>query len=359
MGESCPAPSIQTGEFGFTFDVSVISESERIMEGVASLPTVDRENEIVLREALEKAIPYFMALPVQHLMHSERPVGLIEKMWFDDEGRLHNRYRIKNTPDADDVWDRVLNGELCKQSIAGRRLEGTASCKLRPWERTEPCITKALWLDSVTLCGTNAMNQGTWAEVVKAASEGLPILGPVAEFPAGNEAPAGTAVAETSAMLKNRVDGHESDGGKVTDDNSTEPQTFTKAEVEEHVSAAITKAIGSLVKAEDVQALVKAAIDDFAKASVEKLAPRIEAVEGAVEEMRKAGYVVKADVVAEVADLKKAFPELTERVTTMEKQVIEKSGPVVQIGDKPGKVPDYDIPRSAGDTVLLAKQGRL
>lgn len=344
--------------FEMEFDLSIISESERIMEGVCSLPTVDRENEIILREALEKAIPMFMVLPVQHLQHSERPVGLIEKMWFDDEGRLHNRFRIKNTPDCDDVWEsaqramvKIAKGEpvgsndLCKQSIAGRRLEGTASCKLRPWERTDPCITKALWLDSVTLCGGNAIHGDSWAKITKAVAEGLPIL---------------SASAETSAMLKNRVDGHESDGGKVTEDTATEPQTFTKAEVEEHVSAAITEAIGSLAKAEDVDRIVKGAIDDFSKAYVEKLAPRIEAVEGAVEEMRKAGYVVKTDVDAALADLKKAFPELTERVTNMEKQVIEKSGPIVSIGGDEGKgYKDFDIPRSAGDTILLAKQGRL
>lgn len=159
--------------YQMTFD-PYEEEGTRKIKGCASVPVPDRENEIVTREAIEAALPAFMELPVLHYWHSERPVGWVDKAYFDDEDRFHVEGRIKSTPDCDDIWDRIKSGEITQFSIFGRRREGNAFCRLDPEHRRQPCETSSLFLDSISVCpDTTAQNQQTYLEIAKAQPEGI------------------------------------------------------------------------------------------------------------------------------------------------------------------------------------------
>jgi len=152
----------------FVFDLHHLSENnERKVWGLASCPDIDREGEVILKKAIEESLHDFMALPIMHLNHTERPIGWFTKAEFRGQD-LYVEGRIKPTPDCDDVWNDVLSGKLSQWSIFGDRTNATPSCALDPSSRTEPCVTKALALYSITLCDRNtAINSKTFAEVMK------------------------------------------------------------------------------------------------------------------------------------------------------------------------------------------------
>jgi len=141
---------------------------DRLIRGCASVPKVDQENEIVVTDAISAALSDFMALPVLHLDHTERPIGLVTKAEIDNSGSLQIEAKIKPTECCNDVWDRIRAGDLTQFSIYGRRREGSNSCRLRPEHRTEPCTTSKLFLDSISICPKNmAINEDTFLEIVK------------------------------------------------------------------------------------------------------------------------------------------------------------------------------------------------
>ena len=158
-----------------TFDLSWAEENgERIIRGCASDPEEDKEKEIMLREALEEALPNFMYLPIIHLDHTERPIGLVKSAYFDTDDKFQIDGRVKPTSDCDDVWSRIKSGELSQYSIFGRRIEGSEACSLNPRFRDRPCITKRLHLDSISICPKgNAINPNTEVEVGEGVKKAL------------------------------------------------------------------------------------------------------------------------------------------------------------------------------------------
>jgi hypothetical protein len=159
----------------FVFDLNVLDNSSRKVYGIATSPDLDRENEAILKAALEGALPDFMQLPIMHLDHTERPVGWFTKAEFRGQD-LYVEACVKPTSDCDEFWDDVVKasraGKPYQFSIFGDRVECTPSCALHPDDpkrKQEPCITKALVLYSISICqpGT-AINPNTFAEVMKA-----------------------------------------------------------------------------------------------------------------------------------------------------------------------------------------------
>jgi hypothetical protein len=182
----------------FTFTVDVLGwdpESRRIW-GRASAPVPDGENEIIEAPALAEALPDFLALPVLMWDHTDRPVGLAPKAWFEGD-QFYIDGNLKPTSDCDDLAARLEAGEKFQFSIGGKRRAGSPSCRLRPEARREPCRTTALDLYSISLCprGT-AQNPTTFCEIRKAlAPETLMpdedmVMNPPEEAPAVEEAPA-------------------------------------------------------------------------------------------------------------------------------------------------------------------------
>lgn len=135
-----------------TFNPAIISESDRIISGVATAPIYDRENELITREAVEKALPDFMVCPVLTYNHLEFPIGIVTKAEFDSKNQLIIEAKIKKGSSVDDIWNMIKSGELNSFSISGRRVESTCTGD------GNPCITKALHLNAITICGDNRCN---------------------------------------------------------------------------------------------------------------------------------------------------------------------------------------------------------
>jgi len=157
--------------YEYKVDFSILSESSREIEGIATAPVMDHEKEIILKEAIEKALPDYLKLPVLHYNHTERPVGMVKEAKVLENGGLYVKAFIKDTKDADDVWNRISKGEINSFSIYGRRINASDECKIHPNKRTSPCITKSIFLDSITLCGENKINPATHFNIIKSILE--------------------------------------------------------------------------------------------------------------------------------------------------------------------------------------------
>jgi len=156
----------------YKIEFKVVDSTNRRIEGIATSPTIDKEKEIILKSAVESALPYFMKLPVMTYEHSERVVGMYDEFKFLPNGGLFVKGWIKDTRDADDVWDEILKGEINSFSIFGRRLKGNEVCKQHPTLRTSACITDELYIDAITLCSDNAINPDAGFNIVKSIIEG-------------------------------------------------------------------------------------------------------------------------------------------------------------------------------------------
>lgn len=142
------------------FNPTIINESKRIIQGVASAPVYDRQNELITADALKKAIHDFMVLPVLTVQHSQYVAGLVNDIWMDDHDRLCIKAHIKNTSDVDQVWDLIKAGKLNAFSITGGRKSSTCNVS------GAPCITDDLFINSITICGDNKVNPEAYFDVV-------------------------------------------------------------------------------------------------------------------------------------------------------------------------------------------------
>lgn len=162
------------------FEITRINTSTWEIEGVAHVETVDKDKETILIKAIEDSLPDFMELPILTVDHLERPVGLITKAWIEDL-RFHLTARVKSTADCADIRNRIQKAldntaiglppapdDLNSFSIKGLRTEYSPECLVPVGARTSPCVTKAIHLWAVTLCGGNARNPLAYFDVVKA-----------------------------------------------------------------------------------------------------------------------------------------------------------------------------------------------
>lgn len=176
--------------FSFELQHSTDGKSRKIW-GVASTEDRDREKEIISEGAITKALTDFMTLPIIHWYHTERPIGWLEKAKYGDvrdivqELGIHTNVddlpdrglvvmgELKNTPDTDDVWNAIEKGIVSEWSICGTRRSGSPECDVPTHRRTSPCITKAMYLWSISLCprGTG-QNRSNFAAIVKAMTSG-------------------------------------------------------------------------------------------------------------------------------------------------------------------------------------------
>jgi hypothetical protein len=93
-------------DFTFTVDVLGWDPETRRVWGCASEPVPDRENEIIEAPALAEALPDFLALPVLLWDHTDRPIGLTPKAWFEGD-RFFIDGNLKPTSDCDDISARA------------------------------------------------------------------------------------------------------------------------------------------------------------------------------------------------------------------------------------------------------------
>ena len=156
-----------TSDTIYTFQATAtVLNSRRVIEGIATTPRVDKENEIVTSEAIAESLPSFMAIgaPITY-MHTEFVVGVVEKAYIRTDSSLFVRCRLFETEDVDMVWDLVQKGLVRSFSIAFRRVTTSPQCRIQPMFRSSPCITSKVHLRSITLC-QNPMNPDAKFEIV-------------------------------------------------------------------------------------------------------------------------------------------------------------------------------------------------
>lgn len=370
------------------FNLSILDQNERKFRGVAHTPTLDREKELILSEAIKKALPYFMELPVIHLNHSERPIGIVTTARIAED-QLIIEGNFKSTPDADDVWGEILAGRLNKFSIYGRRLEGSPECSVDPNRRNQPCITKAIWLDSISVCGDNAINPNTFLQVMKSFESKAETTGSSLAHDtvgtrsnkklsqAGLSMPENEMVNPIAPMTSQPVETHRNAVNKCPvckgPEEKQEMDEDSRVEKSDPVMAKLDKVIATLEKlvesdkkvhstmeksemtedkkeekVEEVQKaeveakppkapkpkteeIVKAEVETFTKAFDDKLSEIKKAYDGQITEIRKA-YDEKFTA------FQKAHDELKAEVEKMKTETIQKGGQVVVIAEKDGDV---------------------
>lgn len=136
------------------YNPTILDESERVIQGVATAPVYDRQNELITVDAIRKAIPDFMVLPVLTVQHSQYVAGRVDDVWIDDQDRMCIKAHLKQTRDVDQVWELIKAGKLNAFSITGMRISSTCN----RFNKGTPCVTDDLVLNSITICGDNKVN---------------------------------------------------------------------------------------------------------------------------------------------------------------------------------------------------------
>lgn len=316
-------------DFSFTTD--------RKIRGCAHFPDIDRENELILSEAIKKALPQYMQHPILHVQHTERPVGTVTKAEIDAEGALQIEGSIFDTPDTNDVWRDIEAGKLNKFSIFGRRDSGSFECQIDPSQRTSPCVTKALTLFSISIVGENAMNPKTFLEVAKGDTteteekeEEVEKCGVCSKK--GDEEDAGLIHEPSNpSQIMGRLDNVEKSGAEFGDRLSRIEETLSQlVESDKKVHDTMGKAEDSeMEETEKKEEVVEKA------AVVEETKPELirhDIVKATMEsEIKKAVDDVKKAYDEKFATIEKAYTDLKATVESMKKETIEKGGHVVVI----------------------------
>jgi len=301
-----------------------------MISGIATSPIVDRENELITSEAMEKAIPLFLKIPILHLMHTERPIGFVTECRvlkagdpilhenhpdYDPNAKVGDTYfkaKIPDDGDTHDVWEQIEKGKLNRISIYGVRTMASDECRLAPHERTSPCVTKAIRLWSFTLCSDNAINPGSYIKIAKSFSPDL-----CEEFEQKTVELIKAAFPDTSMAPNADQQDHV--------DSGTEPTVSTDGVVVKSELEPVVQDV-ALIKSEIDE--VKKGISDiveFLKKSGDAQEQEQEPVkEDASQYITKANLesvldlVVKAKIDLAIAEVKKAYDA---KITEMEKTI--------------------------------------
>jgi phage head maturation protease len=257
----------------WTFQQSKIFESKRIIEGIATSPTIDLENEIVSSEAVAEALPMFMNnnAPIT-FMHSEFIVGTCESAKMLDNGSLFVRCRIfEDNPDVDDVWRMVLAGVIRSFSITFRRVKVTPSCYIDPAHRTVPCVSEKIYLRSITLC-ERPCNPDAHFDIVSKSN------------PESGEIDMETPNLESTQVSTSEeaIETHTINGSGGVGEKSLAEMTL------EELTSLVTSAVKSALEAEkackeDEKEEVKEEVEiDEAKKSLDAIAQKLESLEAEI-----------------------------------------------------------------------------
>ncbi len=346
----------------------------RQIEGRAHFEKVDKENELILLEAIGDSLPQFMKHPILHVQHTERPVGTVTKSVINLEDRAIDLVAsIFETEDTDDVWHEIKSGSLNKFSIYGKRLKGSPECSIPPSARTSPCITKALVLYSISVVGDNAINDGTYlTPVTKAGGDHTPVgkyetMGSCMAANSDKDSPGGYC-----ASIEHRATGKwpAEKGEPVENEDEKEEMEKSSEEVENPILKDERNPSQILERLSKVESVLQQLVDsdkqvhaEMGKAESEDEDEMDDKKEDKKEEVEKCsdGKMKKAEetpvdtkpaeefitkaffddtikkALLDIDDIKKGYADLKSRVDKMEKETIEKGAPVVVVVDK-GKV---------------------
>ena len=142
------------------YEVIGKSKRDRIIAGYASIAEIDIENQLITTQALEEGIKtlldneYFSNL---NLSHNNIQIGIILKEYknlkthVDDKGLFIVAQIRCDLKVADEVWEKILNGELRAFSIAGEIIDYHDQCDVD----SESCfeVIDKLNIFEISVCG--------------------------------------------------------------------------------------------------------------------------------------------------------------------------------------------------------------
>lgn len=109
---------MRKNEFRLFAKIQKIDKEKREVYGYASTEAMDSQNEIVKKEAIEKALPDYMKFGNIREMHQPSAVGKTKSAEIDDKGLF-----LKTKIVDDSAWEKVKEGVYNGFSIGGRILE--------------------------------------------------------------------------------------------------------------------------------------------------------------------------------------------------------------------------------------------
>jgi len=131
--------------------------NDRIMETFISAPIVDKQNDLIPTDTMEKAMDFYMKYGIYAYQHDELPIGL-PLAYKVEGGKVKVRYGIHNQMEMhDNVWDEIKDmGMKGASSIRGETLTQDMVCP----EGADSCFNKIndLGLWSVSWVGDNPAN---------------------------------------------------------------------------------------------------------------------------------------------------------------------------------------------------------
>lgn len=116
-------------KFEHTFDIKSIDKEKRIIRGIASLEEVDRDNEIIATEAIERSLQTYLINPVIRYKHTD-PIGraIIPETSIDRANKafIVTAYITDKTEKAREAWGLIEDGIIKSFSVGGKVLEKEA-----------------------------------------------------------------------------------------------------------------------------------------------------------------------------------------------------------------------------------------
>lgn len=100
-----------------------VKSGDWIIEGIASTPHIDRENDIVMASAVKNALKSYKEMPVLRYQHKD-PIGKVLEMKYTPDG-LYIKAKISNIQETKGIWQLIKDGVIRGLSIAGKILKAS------------------------------------------------------------------------------------------------------------------------------------------------------------------------------------------------------------------------------------------
>ena len=144
----------------FRFEIKALDDGERLVEGWATRPEVDRTGDIVMPKGVQYKLPLPFLLDHDH----EKAIGDVEKVFVSDQGiRFIARIKKINSDSnvaraCDNAWDLIRNGLRRYVSIGFRVLKyeidsNTGGMIVNEWEWLELSAVTIPALGSAEITG--------------------------------------------------------------------------------------------------------------------------------------------------------------------------------------------------------------
>lgn len=211
--------------------VKAVDEDQRIIEGLASSPTVDHDGDVLEPDGAEFSMP----MPLLFLHRQDEPIGQVLSAKVSKDGiRIRAQIAKNVSPRIDDAWN-LIKGGLCRGLSIGSRLvefsriQATGGLRVTKWKWLETSVVtipanqqasitlvKSLDAKALALSGTRAARPARQSPGVSGKGIGHGMSLTVSE----QITAARTQLTEKSARLQELVTQAEKEDGLTQDDQA-------------------------------------------------------------------------------------------------------------------------------------------